>query len=152
MNRLKVFCVACASVLYLNATAQKQNLPIDQVPVPVKTYVSQNFPNTQIVKFEKETKNTKVEYDVDLSDKTELEFNKNLKIKKIESKEGVPSHLIPASIREYVSAHAPGSRILTYKTGKHGQSVKLDNKNILQFDAAGKYLQDKVKTPKNSSK
>ena len=54
-------------------------IPSGAVPVQIADYVKRNFPDAKIIKIDRERR----DYEVKLSNKLELTFDKNFKIKKI---------------------------------------------------------------------
>ncbi|MDH6251342.1 hypothetical protein M2347_001069 [Chryseobacterium sp. H1D6B] len=59
---------------------EHQKLPYGFIPALIKTYVAKNFPNTNIVKIEKE----RWSYKAELSNGVDLEFDKNGNFKRID--------------------------------------------------------------------
>lgn len=57
-----------------------QKLPYGFIPVSIRNYAAKNFPNTHIVKIEKE----RWSYKAELSNGLDLEFDRNGKFKKID--------------------------------------------------------------------
>lgn len=141
MKNLKVLTVIIVAILFVaNANAQKIIIPSAEVPIEITNYVNQHFKGHQIRKVAKEMDNNKINYEVKLNKRVELEFDKNFTIIEIESKKGVSTHLLPAPIVAYIQSKYPGIKIIEWKLNEYGQEVELGNKTEIQFDANGEFV------------
>lgn len=140
MKKIRIILAVMLLIGISSVQAQKQYLEENQAPKEILQYVKTNFPDQKIVSIKEEKKRTKVEYEVNLFDMTELEFDGKYQIKEIESKSALPNNVVPQSIRDYVSKNYPSNQILEWKRKSKGQKVELDNDLELYFDFDGKFL------------
>lgn len=141
MKYPKVLTVIVLAILFaLKANAQKTTLSNNEVPIEITTYIDQNFKDHKIRKVIKEIGNNIAEYEIKLNRRVELEFDESFKIKEIESKFGVSTHLLPSRIVEYLQAHYPDFKITEWKLNEHGQKVELSNGSEIQFDPNGNFI------------
>lgn len=89
-----------------------------------------------------ENKSRNAEYDVILSDGTEIEFNKDGNWQSIESDyKAIPSSVIPINIRNYISKYYRGRIIVEIELDKEGYEVTLNDGTELEFDRSGIFLE-----------
>ena len=115
------------------ASSREVPVTFDQLPSAAKTFVTENFPGETVTMALKDV-HGRAEYDVRLSDGTELEFTHSGALKKISSRAGISEKLIPDGIRKYVSAHFPGAGYREYEVGKRTYEVKISNGMELKFN------------------
>lgn len=115
------------------ASSREVPVTFDQLPSAAKTFVTENFPGETVTMALKDV-HGRAEYDVRLSDGTELEFTHSGALKKISSRAGISEQLIPDGIRRYVSAHFPGAGYREYEVGKRTYEVKISNGMELKFN------------------
>lgn len=60
------------------------------MPVEIVNYIKENFQKHRILKAVKEMDDDKMEFEIKLSKKVELEFDERFQIKEIEVKNGIP--------------------------------------------------------------
>ena len=82
----------------------------------------------------------KSDYDVILSDGSEIEFNCDGDVKEVESNTGVPAGLMPKSIVTYVSRNYKGAKIVKLDVGHSKYEIELSNGIDLEFDRSGRFL------------
>lgn len=82
------------------------------------------------------------EYDVVLTDGSEISFDKDGNWKDIEVKRGssVPSRFIPASIATYVKQNQKKASIVGIEKNKKGYEVELSNGVDMIFSSDGKFV------------
>lgn len=140
MKKIQIFMSIIFLIGISNAQAQKQYLEESQAPKEILNYIKTNFPDQKIVSIKEEKKTTKTEYEVNLFDMTELEFDRNYQIKEIESKTALPNQVVPQAVSDYVTKNYPSNKILEWKRKSKGQKIELDNDLELYFDFDGKFL------------
>lgn len=134
--------IPCLAFLFIFSQIQAQDryLKPDEFPKKITSFVEAHFPDQWIVSIEEEKDKRKTEYEVKLSDRTELEFDQNYAIKKMDSKTGLPDAVLPDKIVKYVAENYPGRKIEEWKMKRKYQEVELDNSLELEFDHDGNFL------------
>ena len=133
---MKRFLIVMACVLGTMSLVKADDKPItiDQLPQAARTFLNVNFPDDKVSFATKDDDLIRPDYDVRLSNGTELEFDYAGELKKVSSREGVLEELIPDGIRKYVAAHYPKAGYREYEVGKRSYEVKLTNGMELKFN------------------
>lgn len=110
------------------------------MPANVKSFLAKYYPKATIAKYE--AKNTVVgkKYEVKLSNGAEVDFDKNGNWEEISDKQGVPSALIPGSIKTYLAKNYKGVKVESIDKESNKIKVDLMNDIDLEFDKNGKFL------------
>lgn len=140
MNTLKF--ISCSAILFIftQVNAQDRYLQSNEYPEKIVSFVKTHFPEDQIVTIKEEKERRKVEYEVKLNSRTELEFDGKFSVKKIESKTGLPDSVLPEKIVKYVAENYPGRKIEEWKKKRRYQEIELDNSLELEFDFDGNFM------------
>ncbi|MDL2265800.1 PepSY-like domain-containing protein [Parabacteroides sp. OttesenSCG-928-G21] len=120
--------------------ATPQNLP--SLPEVSREFLSAYFPAAQIshVKVER-ILFWKRNYDVILTDGTNIEFDRKGEWKEIERyRTPVPSTLIPGKITDYVQTHFSEQMIVFIERERFGYEIELENDIELLFDFKGNFI------------
>lgn len=131
----------CIGVVAISA---KKSITTDTnvLPKAAQTMLADNFNGVGIDGIKVTYKAYGKEYDVHLTNGTEVEFDHTGTWKEIEcSTSEVPSGLLLNSIRDYVAANYPGNRIVKAEV-KHSQKyeVELSNGTDLTFAHDGRFI------------
>lgn len=113
-----------------------------QIPEKARQTISQNFTSAiSVVKTEKDMGRID-EYEVVLTDGTEIEFEANGDWKNINTPNNIaiPSGLIPTAIAGYVAEKHAGALIVGIEKEKKGYDVELSNGVDIQFDLQGNFV------------
>ena len=110
------------------------------LPGAITSFLKQHFPNSSIVGAETDLEHGGVEYDVYLSDGTQVDFDANNKWEKVESMKGVPDFFVPDAISSYVKGNYQNIAITKINKEYHGYDVELANGLDLSFDRSGRFL------------
>ncbi|HRZ41628.1 MAG TPA: PepSY-like domain-containing protein [Bacteroidales bacterium] len=143
MNNVKKIAKAVLFVFFLTPVAlfaQDRIIPTSEIPSAIQTYIKTHFPGQTIVKSEIDMEGTNKKYEIELNDKTELEFNSKYQIIKIDRKTALPISVIPSKIYEYVKANYPKNSITEWEKEWKHQEVKLDNGIELEFTLNGTFI------------
>ena len=103
--------------------------------VEINTFVSNYFPQTEILNIKAEDD----EYEVKLRDGTEISFNLSFEWTHIDCEDGtvynaVPAELVPAEITAYVNANFPNQQIEQIEKELFGWEIELNNGREIKFD------------------
>ena len=141
--KLKAIIGALALTLGMTACSQ-ENVSHDATNLPAKAQdlISRNF--TSAISLVKEEKNFgKVdEYEVTLTDGSEISFNGSGELKSVDTPNNrpVPTGLVPTAIAKYVAEKHAGAFIVGLETEKKGYEIQLSNGVEMKFDKAGNFM------------
>ena len=110
------------------------------LPKAAQTMIANNFKaNVSVVKIESDFGRVS-EYEVVLTDGTEISFDRDGNWDNVEVGEGsIPKAFIPQAIADYVKANQPGQKIVGIEKERHGYDVELSNGIEMKFDKNGKF-------------
>ena len=102
----------------------------------INTFVDTYFPQTSILKVERDGN----KYEVELTDNTDINFNLSFEWTKIDCDESnvygsVPTELVPVQITDYVTANFPNNHIDQIEKKYYGWDVELNNDHEIKFDS-----------------
>lgn len=109
------------------------------LPEAITTFIKQQFPNATIAGIEPDHEHGGLEYDVYLSDGTQIDFDANNQWEKVESR-AVPAFFIPKAIATYVSSNYQNMAITKIKKEYNTFEVELVNGMDLVFDRSGRFM------------
>ena len=111
------------------------------LPVAARTTISNNFKaKVSVVKIEKDFGRAN-EYEVTLSDGTEISFDRAGNWENVETNKNksVPATMIPKNIRDYVAKNHSGTRIVGIEKDRNGYEVELSNGIDIKFTKTGEF-------------
>jgi len=112
------------------------------LPEAAKTTIANNFKSkVSVVKIEKSLGRIS-EYDVVLTDGTEISFDSKGNWNEVEtaSSKSVPSSFIPAAIREFVAKNQSAAHVVGISKERNGYDVELSNGVDMKFNKAGEFV------------
>lgn len=112
------------------------------LPASARTTISNSFSgNVSVVKIDK-TLGRIDEYEVVLTDGSEITFDRNGNWKDIEvaADKRVPEALVPAGIRTYVADNQHGTRIVGIEKDRGGYEVTLSNGVEIKFNSQAQFV------------
>jgi len=110
------------------------------LPQAITAFVKQKFPNATIVGVEPDYDNGGQEFDVYLSDGTQIDFDANNQWDQVESMKGVPAFFVPQAIATYVKSNYQGMAITKINKEYYGYEIELANGLDLIFDRSGRLM------------
>ena len=122
------------------APAQAQAAAAQALPEAITAFIKQHFPNAQVVGVEPDHDHGGLEYDVYLSDGTQVDFDANNQWDQVESMKGVPAFFIPNGIANFVKSNYQNIVITKINKEYHGYDIELANGMELSFDRSGKFM------------
>lgn len=127
-----------ALVLLMTGCSDKPVLPA-QLPVPIQTFVQQNFPGQTVTFAQKDLELTGWKYEVFLADGTHIDFDTDDMWDKIECPltTPVPTALIPPPVAATIQANYPDAMITKIDKERNGFEVDLANGLELKFNKQG---------------
>jgi len=119
----------------LKATEETSLINADPTPPTINEFISTHFPKTNIRMLHPDRN----EYEVKLSDNTEIEFSRSGEWKKIDCEhssiyKAVPSELIPEQIATYVKSQYANQIIIQIEKKYNNWSIELNNDIEIKFD------------------
>ena len=123
--------------------AQVQAAPAaaaQSLPQAITDFLTQHFPKATVVGIEPDYDHGGMEYDVYLSDGTQIDFDANNQWDQVESMKGVPSFFIPKGIASYVRSNYQNLVITKINKEYHGYEIELSNGLDLNFDRSGNFM------------
>ncbi len=112
------------------------------LPAPARQLIESSFnANVSVIKIDK-TLGRVQEYEVVLTDGTEIEFDRDGNWKNVEvgANKSVPDALVPSAITNYVRQNQRGTKIIGIEKERNGFEVTLSNGFDLKFDKNGNFL------------
>ncbi|MBO5312189.1 MAG: PepSY-like domain-containing protein [Bacteroidales bacterium] len=133
---MKKILTISAVLLLFAAVAKADDRPIsmDQLPAAARTFINTNYPEVQVLFSTKDDDIVLPDYNVALANGVSLEFYNDGALKKIESRDGVPSDLVPVQIVEFVKVRYPDAYFVSYEVDKRHYEVTLSNRLDLKFN------------------
>lgn len=141
MKKLFFSILLMAFALSLDACADGKPVGFDQLPQNAQTTITQYFSKEDVLLVKLDKENLLTEYEVKLKDGTELEFDRNGNLKKIDSQQKrVPNGLIPEKVLAYVNANYPDAFITEWGKDDLRWKAELNNGLELVFNNDGEFL------------
>ena len=127
-----------ALALLMTGCSDKSVLPA-QLPVPIQTFVQQNFPGQTVTFAQKDLELTGWKYEVFLADGTHIDFDTDDMWDKIECPltNPIPTALIPPPVAATIQANYPDAMITKIDKERNGFEVDLANGLELKFNKQG---------------
>ena len=110
------------------------------LPEGITAFIKQHFPNATVAGIEPDDDHGGLEYDVYLSDGTQIDFDANNQWEKVETMRGVPAFFIPKAISSYVKSNYQNMVITKVNREYHGYEIELANGLDLNFDSSGRFM------------
>lgn len=134
--------IGIAIVLIANfAFAQEVIIPFNQLPAKAKTFINQHFKGVKVMNVIQDKDVFSKDFDVNFENGTKIEFDRTGNWKEIKTLSGsVPSSLVPAKIKQYISNNYKGANIVEINKDAYKIDVELSNGVDLDFDKNGNFL------------
>ncbi len=134
--------IGIAIVLITNfAFAQEVIVPFNQLPAKAKTFINQHFKGVKVMNVIQDKDVFSKDFDVNFENGTKVEFDRTGNWKEIKTLSGsVPSSLVPAKIKQYISNNYKGANIVEINKDAYKIDVELSNGVDLDFDKNGNFL------------
>ena len=131
-----------ALLMMLSGCSDKPVLPTE-LPVPITSFIQQNFPGQTISFAKKDLEITGWQYDVVLADGTQIDFDTDEMWDKIQSSmtNPVPTQLIPAPIVTHLQANFPDAMVLKIDKERNGYEIELANGLELRYNEQGALME-----------
>ena len=141
MKKMILSVLATATLAIAPAMADDVPITVHKLPAEAQKFLKENFSNNSVVSAMHDRDITDNDYTVMLDNGVKIEFDSSGKWESIKNKNGVvPSSLIPAKIKSYVSQHYQSFGVEKIERKRYGYEVELTNDLDLRFDHNGKFL------------
>ena len=114
---------------------------VKELPLTARNFINQYFSKPQISYIKIDSEFLSKKYEVTLTDRTEIDFDKKGNWMEVDCKKNaVPAALIPASVKDYVKANFPNEIITKIERKSTGIEVELANDFSLKFNKKGQFV------------
>ncbi len=140
----KLFALIAAVAIFALPAVAKDRYHNDPsvLPQAARTMLKKYFPNKTIhhIKTDNKVLGGK-DYEVILSDGTEIDFNKEGSWTEIDcGRAAVPAALLLPAINQYVATNFKGAKIVQVEINRNSYEIELSTGIDLKFDRAGNFL------------
>ena len=136
----KIAMIAMVLVVALAAVSARDKIvSADQLPKTAQDFISANFAGKTVQYVEKDFN----EFEVQLSDRSEIKFGGNGEWESIKCYEGIPAGVLPEAVTSYVQKNFADAKIVEAEKDWNSIELKLSNKMEVFFDKDGKYMGQK---------
>lgn len=143
IQNIRIFSAIFFTALLCNLSANAQNTPItiNELPEKAQAFLREHFSGQSHDYLLKDAETFKVDYEVRLTNGTEIEFNKKGEWKEVNgNKIAIPVSVLPMSIASYLKTNHPDTFATKIEKETKGYEVKLDNGLELKFNSRGKFV------------
>ncbi|MBQ8383987.1 MAG: PepSY-like domain-containing protein [Spirochaetaceae bacterium] len=136
----KIAMIAMVLVVALAAVSARDKIvSADQLPKTAQDFISANFAGKTVQYVEKDFN----EFEVQLSDRSEIKFGGNGEWESIKCYEGIPAGVLPEAVTSYVKKNFADAKIVEAEKDWNSIELKLSNRMEVFFDKDGKYMGQK---------
>ena len=136
----KIAMIAMVLVVALAAVSARDKIvSADQLPKTAQDFISANFAGKTVQYVEKDFN----EFEVQLSDRSEIKFGGNGEWESIKCYEGLPAGVLPEAVTSYVKKNFADAKIVEAEKDWNSIELKLSNRMEVFFDKDGKYMGQK---------
>ena len=141
MKKLFFSILLMAFALSLDACTDGKPIGFDQLPQNAQTTLTKYFNKEDVLLVRLDKDDLLSEYEVKLKDGTELEFDRNGALTKIDCQQKkVPEGLVPEKVLAYVNANYPNAYITEWSKDDMRWKAELNNGLELVFNNNGEFL------------
>lgn len=144
MKRLSILAVLFLSVTMTFAHRDKITTDMSVLPAASRQFLTEHFANIAVshIQVEKMMMLLTEEYDVILTDGTNVEFDRKGEWKDVKRhNQAIPSALVPVHIQKFVQQKYPSATIVAISKDSRDYEVDLSNGTELKFNLKGKLIE-----------
>lgn len=112
--------------------AKDIKVKVSSLPSGIVSFVTKYYPSAKILSASQE--NDDKDYNLKLSNGTELEFNQNSEWIEIKTRSKIPAGILPQEISDYVKKVYPGKAVKSIEHSKSGYDIRLNGNKKFQLD------------------
>lgn len=142
MKKIILFLVMALASIGIASASDTYSRDASVLPQAAREVISNNFEaSVSVVKIDRNFGRIS-EYEVVLSDGSEINFDASGNWKSIEvaNNRQVPVAILPEGVKTYVSANHGGTKVVGIERERRGYEVTLSNGLELKFDNSGNFL------------
>ncbi len=125
----KIFALLAVSLAAVSL-AKADDIPVTfaQLPAQAQKLIKDTYPGEKVSYAMMDDDLIRPDYSVVLASGVKIQFNNDGSLEKIESRQGVPTSLIPVQILDYVKMYSEDGFVVEYEVNRFGYDVKLSNR------------------------
>lgn len=142
MKKIFILIAAILGISFSSFANDSYSRNMSELPETAKVILAKNFKSpVSLIKTEK-TLGFITEYDVILTDGSEINFDRNGNWSEVEmtANSEVPRGFIIKGINDYVANNFPGQKIVSISKDSGGYEIELTNSIEMKFNRNGKFL------------
>ena len=142
MKKFLLLIAATALSVGSMVAGDRYSRNIADLPATAQTTIQQNFKaKLSVIKIDSGITGIS-EYEVVLTDGTEITFDRNGEWRDIEVAIGkkVPDYFVPQTIRNYIKANNQNRKVVSIEKNRNTYEVELENGVEMKFDRAGNFI------------
>ena len=121
----------------------EMRIPCLWLPSGAKTFIATYFPDASCIYAEREREDGHREFEVKLSDGTDIEFHASGEWKKVDCGYAfLPAGIVPAAIVEDLAVRYPGAKIYKAERERGGYEIKITGGLELIYSADGTFVRE----------
>lgn len=128
----KIFLALCLLIVPAAFFAKDKTINVSNLPSGITLFVKKYYPSAKITKVSQESDDK--DYNLKLSDGSELEFSQAGMWSEIKTKTSIPAGILPQGILDHVKKAYPGRNIKSIEHSKAGYDIRLNNNKAFQLD------------------
>lgn len=131
-----VFLLVCIFALQTVARADDDKpIQVTQMPLQAQQFIKQHFANGKVALAKMESDFFYKSYEVIFNNGDKVEFGNKGDWEEVNCRhKSVPTAIVPAAVRKYVTTNYPDTKILVIERDNKGYEVELSNRTELKFD------------------
>lgn len=142
MKKILLLIAATALTVGTMVAGDRYSRNIAELPAQAQTVVKQNFKaKLSVIKIDSGITGVS-EYEVVLTDGTEITFDRNGEWRDIEVAKGkkVPDFFVPKTILNYIKENNKNKKVVGIEKKRNKYEIELENGIELEFDRSGRFL------------
>lgn len=133
MKNMKRFAALALMLLCTFSLSAKTRISVKELPQSAQTFLTKYFDKLKVIMVEKDIDDGRVDYEVNLSSHTEVDFDSDGNWKEVSGK--VPAQIIPSQIAKSVKENYKNRRIVKIeKEHGGGYEIELNNGREIHYD------------------
>lgn len=119
---------------------------IKELPQTAQDFINENYSSETVEEVDKKGRIERIYsdemYEVEFTNGTTIDFDKNGEVTEIESDNGqeIPQSALPSAIANYIKSNYGNTTVTNWEKEKDKQEVELADGTELEFDASGKFI------------
>ena len=128
----KIIFALCLVLVSTPFFAKDRTVKVSNLPSGITAFVTKYYPSAKITSVLQEVDDK--DYNLKLSDGSELEFTQSAEWSEIKTKSSIPRGILPQGILDYTSKTFPGKTVKSIEHCKAGYQIQLNNNHKFQLN------------------